>query len=548
MPNCSSCNSDFEIKDNDKSFYETMSVPEPTSCPECRMRHRMTFRNEQNLYKRICDSTKKPIISIYHEKSPHIVYSANEWWSDKWDGINYGMNYDPAKPFFDQFKELLLKVPRIALFNVNPENSDYCQQAYDNKNCYLCTVIKECEDCMYISHTNNAVDSYDCDFTQNVQLSYSCLDSDKLYACKYCQNCQNSNDLIFCNDCIGCQSCYGSYGLRNKKFYIYNKKYSEVDYKAIIAQYNFGKYSNVMRLQDEVRGYFNQKANRANWNINTIDSLGNYLINAKNCDQCFDSFEIQDCSYCTWIFESHDIHDVYGMGTSEWVYNSVGVENLNKAAFNTFVSDSNDVYYSDCCFYSADLFGCAGLRNKKNCILNKQYTPEEYESLKNTIIQELKSKGQWGEFFPASLSPFGYDESVAQEHFPLNHEKTEQLGFKWSGYEEKISGSDKIIEASDLPDDIKDVNDDILNTPIRCGESKKLFKIQKNELTFLRDHSIPLPRFHNTVRYQMRMGLRNPKKLWVSKCTKCQAPIKTTHDPAKAEQVLCSKCYQDVLD
>ena len=27
--------------------------------------------------------------------------------------------------------------------------------------------------------------------------------------------------------------------------------------------------------------------------------------------------------------------------------------------------------------------------------------------------------GEWGEFFPSSLSPFGYNETVAQEYFPL---------------------------------------------------------------------------------------------------------------------------------
>ena len=27
--------------------------------------------------------------------------------------------------------------------------------------------------------------------------------------------------------------------------------------------------------------------------------------------------------------------------------------------------------------------------------------------------------GEWGEFFPSSISPFGYNETIAQEYFPL---------------------------------------------------------------------------------------------------------------------------------
>ena len=32
----------------------------------------------------------------------------------------------------------------------------------------------------------------------------------------------------------------------------------------------------------------------------------------------------------------------------------------------------------------------------------------------------MQKTGEWGEFFPASFSPFGYNETVAQEYFPLN--------------------------------------------------------------------------------------------------------------------------------
>jgi len=35
----------------------------------------------------------------------------------------------------------------------------------------------------------------------------------------------------------------------------------------------------------------------------------------------------------------------------------------------------------------------------------------------------MMKTGEWGEFFPASLSPFGYNETVAQEYFPLSREE-----------------------------------------------------------------------------------------------------------------------------
>jgi predicted small metal-binding protein len=41
------------------------------------------------------------------------------------------------------------------------------------------------------------------------------------------------------------------------------------------------------------------------------------------------------------------------------------------------------------CHGSSDLFGCVGLRKKQYCILNKQYTKEEYEELVPKIIEHM---------------------------------------------------------------------------------------------------------------------------------------------------------------
>jgi hypothetical protein len=39
----------------------------------------------------------------------------------------------------------------------------------------------------------------------------------------------------------------------------------------------------------------------------------------------------------------------------------------------------------------------------------------------------MRSTGEWGEFFPHELSPFGYDETVAQEYFPMTEEEVKNM-------------------------------------------------------------------------------------------------------------------------
>ena len=43
----------------------------------------------------------------------------------------------------------------------------------------------------------------------------------------------------------------------------------------------------------------------------------------------------------------------------------------------------------------------------------------------------MKSTKEWGEFFPTELSAFGYNETVAQEYFPMTEEEVKKQRWKW---------------------------------------------------------------------------------------------------------------------
>src|SRR5688572_7762969 len=98
---CAKCKADFQIQAEDFEFYKKISVPAPTWCPDCRMQRRMSFRNERGLHRRKCDATGKDIVSIYRPDAPCTVYSHDYWWSDAWDPMQYGQEYDFSRPFFE---------------------------------------------------------------------------------------------------------------------------------------------------------------------------------------------------------------------------------------------------------------------------------------------------------------------------------------------------------------------------------------------------------------------------------------------------------------
>ena len=183
------------------------------------------------------------------------------------------------------------------------------------------------------------------------------------------------------------------------------------------------------------------------------------------------------------------------------------------------------------------------MTNKNYCILNKQYTKEEYEALVPKIIEKMRADGEWGEFFPVTMSPFAYNETVAQEYFPLSKEEVLARGWKWRDQSDEMPKVDRVSPAAQLPDSIDDIPDDILNWAIECDATKRPFKIIKQELEFYRQMRLPVPRLHPDERHRRRMALRNPRKLWKRECQKCGKDIETSYAPDRPEIVYCEECY-----
>lgn len=544
MTNCKQCSIDFIVRDEDSVFYKKFGFSHPELCPSCRLQERLLFRNERNLFRRKNSVDNKDIISIYHPDSPYKIYPATDWWKDTWSSFDYAQDYNFNKTFFEQFQELRLKVPRIALFNINPDNSDYCQQAYDNRRCYLCFVVKDCEDCFYVTHSNRLKDCIDCSHLQNCELCYECLDSDKLYNCFFSESCQNSNDLYFSSDCIGCHYCIGCHGLRNKSYYIFNKSVGKEEFFKKLASLNFGSFSLLSKLKSQFISNKKSFPMRATLNLNVEDSLGNYLVNSKNAYECYDAFEIHDCSYSTWIFESKDCYDIYGMGTSELVYYSLGVEKLYNSAFCTFVSHSSDIFYSDLCFYSSNLFGCVGVKQSKFCILNKQYSEDNYKILRDKIIENMKKTGEWGKFFPKEISPFSYNSSIAQEYFPLSEAQVKERKYAWTTPDQR-----EYQKASfELKDHVKEAGAETLKGTCACTACGKNYKIMPKELKYYIDSNIAITRLCTDCRYKERLTRRSPRKLISRNCDKCNKEISSPIIKERIEKVMCETCYQTVTD
>jgi len=569
---CGVCGGKWRIEEQDLDILRKIIVPVPDECPECNLRHRMVFRNEANMYSgRKCEATGQSIISVYSPDKKYKVYDKKYWYSDDWNPLDYGQEYDSKRSFFDQLSELMWKVPYPNLLSTNSENSDYASHAVNCSNCYCVAMSLNNEDCYYgrvVWHSKNCVDC------RNVDRCIDCYWNVKGINNNYCIYLINSKDCFDCHFSINltnCQYCILSSNLKNKSYYIYNQPVSREefvrykqrwDFREHIAELEKIRVKNIVRFADVT---------------NCENCVGNEIIDSKDCYHCFGVDGANNCRYC--IDTARTITDSYYVtgggvnGSLQYNSSGVGVDSGRAICCNVVYPNSNENYYSYICFSTKNTFGCVSLRQKQYCVLNKQYSKNDYFALIEKIKLDMLARGEYGNYFPVPMSHFGYNETVAQEIYPMTREQALAQGYKWSDYDASSGYSGPWYKPAD------DINvytneakaRELLGGVLRCEVTGRPYKIVAPELAFYLKMGIPVPRKSPDQRMTESRAWRNPYYLWHRQCMctgkfpisthsgtsnsqfsngrcehegRCKNMFETTYAPERTEKVYCEECYQ----
>jgi len=510
----------------------------------------MAFYNVFRLHKRKCDLCQKEMISIHPADTPYKIYCPQCWWSDKWDPFSYGRDYDFSRSFFDQFDELWRQVPQASLETdyATLENSEYTNQVGHLKNCYLTFFADFNEDCMngfYLLKNNSLLD------TSLIMQSERCFDSMNIFKSNHCVGSKNTNeslDCIFTKDCINCQNCFASVNLRNKKYYIFNKPYTKEAYFEEIKKWDLGSYATYQGIKKQAEEHWKKFPPRPIYDDFSVDCTGSYVFQSKNCQQCFEVTGAENSKYICFSYlpPIKDTYDLTAWGNNVSLCYEVCScgEGASELKFCRGCGlGSYDLEYSAYCWpHASHLFGCISVKNGSYCILNKRYSEEDFKKLKEKIIVQMKERKEYGEFFPITLSPFVYNDTMAQNFFSLSEEQAKIKGIIWQNFENREYQFTK--KSDDLPDHIKDTVDEILNEVIECQQCKKGFKIIKAELDFLRSMNLPLPRICPFCRIQEKFNRWvKQMKLYRRKCFQCGDEFETHYPQKEVENILCKSCY-----
>jgi hypothetical protein len=583
---CQNCKSDFVIEPDDFAFYERMEVPPPTFCPNCRLQRKLSWRNERVLYKRRCDAPNhsEVLITVYSPENRTKVYDQKFWWSDKWDALVFGLKYDFSKSFFGQFKELFVSVPQANLININDVDSDYCNLTYQSKNCYLNFASDMNEDTAYLYHSIHSKNSFDLLGSDKQEYCYETVHSSGCYGSAFLYFCDACRNSFFLYSCRNCTDCFGCVNLRNAKYCIFNEQFSKEEYEKKLKTYRPSSYA-ALRNTEEKFWKFTLGFPRRFASTRQVQNVtGDYIENAKNCIDCYDvKGNAEDCRYVIYgVTDFKDAHDSYAIGVNAELSYEIMASggNTKNILFSNFIWDSYNMRYSYYCRGSSNCFGCVGLRNKEYCILNRQYSKEEYESLLPKIIEHMNAmpfgsqRGiayRYGEFFPPDYSPFFYNETIAQEYFPLNKSEAEERGFAWKNLEQNENRATVAIAA--IPDSIHEAKETLPKEILECSHAGSCshqctgaFKVIRPEFEFYKKMNLSLPRLCPNCRHYERLAKRNPFRLWKRRCecagakdgkrgvyqnfsshahgaSPCPNEFETSYSPERPEIIYCEECY-----
>ena len=367
-------------------------------------------------------------------------------------------------------------------------------------------------------------------------------------------------------------------GLQKSSYCIFNEKYSKEDYFKEIKNMKLDTIEGIKKAREKARVFWKTRPKRYSQGIKNLNSSGSYVTNSKNVNDSYLVKESENMRYCQYMLvpKNKECYDasIWGENMELHYETSISGENSYNVKFcvNCWPA-ARDMEYSLYVFSSSNCFGCVGLKKKQYCILNKQYGKDEYFKMVEKIKRHMNEMPyidkeglvyKYGEFFPIELSSYGYNNTIALEHFPISKDEAIKKGYQWI---EVPRGEYKITKKiGEIPDSIDEVKDGIRKEVLGCENCKNAYRIQENEFIFLKKEKLPIPTLCSDCRHERRIKDRLGIKLYERQCMcggetdetgiykntikhihgnrPCGERFKTGYSKEGGEIVYCEQCYQ----
>lgn len=435
--------------------------------------------------------------------------SPNEYHKNMDDYKNRWIDYDFSLNFFQNYQNLLKKVPVLARMTLNDNiNSEFAESILNVKNVYLSyIIINDCENIFYTFYAQDGIrDTYNSvmvwDHSQIVHFWIGVIQSFKIFYSRYIVN---SNNIWFSTNLIGCSECIFCDWLENASYCIENISYPKEEY--------FQKKEEILKEKDKFELYFSS-LNKTAKNLASKNVEGEFCVYSENVKDGYFTYRLQNGK------------NVFFVGDKEWRKNVVDTFCSDDPGFGDIygwvnLGWANNVYFVDCvawqnlyyCFLCIDCsycIGCTGLQNQSYRILNKQYSKAEWEKLAEKIFAQMESEGTLWQFFPPEMNPFYFNDTLAYLIQDFSKQEVIEKWFLWRDEKVRV----------DIPTWVEIIPhlqiqnfqwfdahwewkiDSQITQKVIQDENGDYYRVLKEEKEFLEKYWLPIPTKHWLVRIQ----------------------------------------------
>src|SRR3989339_1092535 len=539
-------------------WYRKFNVPPSKYSPLARMKLLYSYFIVFDVWYNRHAETGKLLVSTIHPATGIRVLPDTEWFAKDFSSL--GLNLDLAKPFFDQFYRLGRTVPRAAGYNFVPPEHSLAFLSFGDRDSYF-VLASQTERCFSCTNVSVAQDCTEAAMMQAGTLSCNILHSNRIFQSAFVRESYDCMDCRFIFDCRDCEHCFMAANKRHKKYLFFNEQLSKEEWERRVAEIDLSSWVVRQKYEQKFHEFLVGALWPENFNVNEERSLGEYLNGCIDCRECYylstpGSEHLDHVTYGLGDTPSHDVYLSTGSISSSDSYNSVGINRSSQIKFALSVNaDGFDCEYCESCFNCEHCFGCVGLRHKKFCILNKQYTEEGYGKMLDELKCAMLERGEYGDLPPAKFSTQVCETSGLGVVYSATPEECRLFGaaeIKPSdeGAEGPVLDPVSIRPISEIPDRI--VPEDIETVSKKTWWDEHMgrrFAYLKPELELYQRLNIAPPRAHPTRRIvdlyqQMNMPIFEERAC--ASCGKGVAVAKNAAYPSR--KIYCKSCYLQYLE
>ena len=541
----------WTMSDKDIEMFRRFNVPPLTVHPETYLKQMLALHTGFSWWWNKDVATGKPIITNVHPHTEFKVMNDDAWYQE--DFTKDHLEIDLQKPFFEQLYALATTVPISAQKNFEKPHNSIARHSFGDEDSYFVegSISKRM---LFGAGSFHVEDSAEIAYSQNIMQSYNVSHSSNLNTCIVARECRDCISSSFIFDCRDCEFCFMSSNKRHRKFLFYDEQLTETEWKERMSRIDLSDFDTFHTFESD---FFKLMDKEAIWPENFNEQCenvnGEYLNKCVNAERAWFSDGAKNIRWAIWDnFTTDDAAMGCDPGSTHCYGNPASVNSSN-CRFCYFATRSQDCEYCFEVYDCEQCFGCVGLRRKKFCILNKQYTEEEYYEKLDELKSAMLDRGEYGEIFPQRFALTPFQHSAFQSVFEGTPEIKEQIGV--SDFDASLNGAygdwqgREMHEINEMPKKIDEVGDEWIGKPVIDHSINRPFAINGSELAFYRKMRLPLRRGHFVPRIEeMLFSLSMFEQIRVP-CGKCGIEVTASKNVAYPERkIYCRACYLQFLE